>query len=1183
MNDTRAPIKIFVSSPSDVHPERGACLRVIARLNQRYKDLVTLEGVFWEEQFFPAHTDFQTWINKQTPPWACHLVVCILWSRIGSPLSDAWPRRPDGTRYESGTVAEFEMSRDLAIRDATPDLYMFLKRASLPGADTADALARTAEAKRVVEQFVHRWFHQPNPVEQPGSGPVHPFTAGLNPFTSADEFEEQFAAFLDWWLREKGWIDRRRTWDLSTQGLPYVGLAPFDMAHAPVFFGRGAERRNARRLLIEADAAGLPYLLISGGSGVGKSSLARAGLVADLCIDTPQEVWTHAIVLADADPIPALASALLAPGGALARSFADAHFGTPERLAAALAAPGIAATVFTGVLDAVASALAAERRWSAPPVSRLLLVIDQVEALADASASSQRALVALVTALAATRRVWVVATVRSDRQSALLTQAPPPPMAPLLTGLLQENRPAGAELKLSPPDEAALRDIIEAPAREAGLSFEDGEPAGSLADALCRAMAGHTDALPLMQELLRNMFATTREASWADYERLGRLEGAIAAAAKAAIDGLPPPVQAELGPLLLVLTGAVGADGSAVSRPARRSEFETSATRTALVSALLEARLLVVYGEGRVRVSHDALLRTWPRAQKLLAAAGDYIRLRERLRPHWEEWRSNKALLPPSPLLSEAAQSLPALEVEEDTAPLAKFVRASRDADKQARRRRTMVWSLVTVCLAIAVVKNDNSAQKAETQRVLAVEEKDRADKNAVDAEQQKNAATTAATRSERNFIAALNAVTTLVSDIAQGLRDRGLPTHTVGQILAMSDQALDELERVAPDDDRVRRLRLLALGETARTFLRAGALPEALDAGQKLLAFAQTLVNAAPEDSERKRDLAVGYSQLGDVWQAQNDVTRALAAYGAAKGIFAELAASDPGNPERLLDASIGASKIGDVLMGQRELIGAFGAYNESLKFAEQLSDSDPANPDWQRRRARAHRHMGDVLLELEGPALAHVQFQLSAKLTVHLAQAYPEQKDLQRDLSMLFRAFGRLATREERFDQALDFSRKGLEATKRLTLADPGDGVLQNDLANAHADVGDLLLLQPTRNLPAAISEFQESLKAAELGATAAPSNALWQRMLFVSLERLATSLAEAGPNEDACAMAKRLAEQAEIIADRFPNHRERDQFARIAAGRLDGACRPIVLPKPLNRADSRGNPRALGPGRR
>ena len=58
---------------------------------------------------------------------------------------------------------------------------------------------------------------------------------------------------------------------------PYVGLAPFGEADADRFFGRDAERKR-----IIANLQASRFTLLYARSGVGKSSLLRAGVVARL-------------------------------------------------------------------------------------------------------------------------------------------------------------------------------------------------------------------------------------------------------------------------------------------------------------------------------------------------------------------------------------------------------------------------------------------------------------------------------------------------------------------------------------------------------------------------------------------------------------------------------------------------------------------------------------------------------------------------------------------------------------------------------------------------------------------------------------------------------------------------------------------------------------------------------------
>ena len=69
------------------------------------------------------------------------------------------------------------------------------------------------------------------------------------------------------------------TWDIDTLGSPYPGLLHFTRKYAPVFFGREVE---VKEILERFHAPQGRFLIISGDSGVGKSSLVDAGLLPAL-------------------------------------------------------------------------------------------------------------------------------------------------------------------------------------------------------------------------------------------------------------------------------------------------------------------------------------------------------------------------------------------------------------------------------------------------------------------------------------------------------------------------------------------------------------------------------------------------------------------------------------------------------------------------------------------------------------------------------------------------------------------------------------------------------------------------------------------------------------------------------------------------------------------------------------
>src|SRR5260370_9852838 len=79
-------IRVFVSSPSDVRPERLIAERVVKRLAREFSYHFCLEAVLWEREPLLATHHFQDLI---VPPHETGIVVTGLWSRLGVPLPEA--------------------------------------------------------------------------------------------------------------------------------------------------------------------------------------------------------------------------------------------------------------------------------------------------------------------------------------------------------------------------------------------------------------------------------------------------------------------------------------------------------------------------------------------------------------------------------------------------------------------------------------------------------------------------------------------------------------------------------------------------------------------------------------------------------------------------------------------------------------------------------------------------------------------------------------------------------------------------------------------------------------------------------------------------------------------------------------------------------------------------------------
>ena len=101
-------MRIFVSSPGDVPVERDRAADVVARLQEEFVHYAVLEPFFWEDHPARATDTFQSQLPEAS---AMDIVVGILWARLGTPLP-LYMARPDGRRYESGTVYELETAAE---------------------------------------------------------------------------------------------------------------------------------------------------------------------------------------------------------------------------------------------------------------------------------------------------------------------------------------------------------------------------------------------------------------------------------------------------------------------------------------------------------------------------------------------------------------------------------------------------------------------------------------------------------------------------------------------------------------------------------------------------------------------------------------------------------------------------------------------------------------------------------------------------------------------------------------------------------------------------------------------------------------------------------------------------------------------------------------------------------------
>ena len=627
--------RLFVSSPGDADVERRRTENVVSRLNGEFAGLARIEAVRWETEYYQAHTTFQTQIPEAAE---CDIVVGILRWRLGAELPPAFPvRLPGDEPYPSGTAYEILSSVEKRRAGSTlPDIYVFRYTGSPPrlliGQSDEEKVRRGWAA---LQGFFARWFITPE---------GH-FVAALNDYSSEDQFETQLETLLRKWIAEKVSDGHIVPWP-PTKGSPFRNLDAFGAKHTPVFFGRAADIRKITDLLRDHASRSAHFLLLVGGSGAGKSSLARAGLIPRLTtpgVMPEVDAWRVSVMRPSdsADgPFAALAAALLQSESTLPSEeegrgpalpeIAEGDCETPAELAAMLKhADASAIKPILKALTTIGERMRTRERFDRAVRCDVVLLIDQFEELFSPSIPEavRDQFTSLLATLHGSGRVWLIVTLRDDLYGPALK-------IPAFKGLKE----IGASYDLAPPGAAELAEIVREPAKAAGLKFATDPATGERLDERLLREADRSDMLPLVQLALGRLWDSRETDAGVTvlpvtaYDRLGGLKGIVAEAGEAALKKAGQAAADRFAPLIRCLAeiapGRTGATSTLTIRAVTLAEATQDANDRRLVDELVAARLLTLAapalahgaGEGEanvlVRLTHQRVLTDWDRVRE---------------------------------------------------------------------------------------------------------------------------------------------------------------------------------------------------------------------------------------------------------------------------------------------------------------------------------------------------------------------------------------------------------------------------------------------------------------------------------------------------------------------------------------------------------------------------------------
>lgn len=448
---------------------------------------------------------------------------------------------------------------------------------------------------------------------------------------------------------------------------PFPGLDAFGPGQSRWFFGR---QKLTGDLLQVLDETGPGLVLVVGPSGAGKSSLLGAGLLAAIGegrLPVPgSEAWPRLMIT---------------PGAHPARTLSDAL--------ATAQAPDAAA--------------------------RTIIVVDQLEEIFTACDDEDER-TEFLDGLAASGG-YVIAGLRADFYERATGY-------PVLRAAMQSR-----QLVLGAMTAAEVRDAIALPTRSVGLTLDDGLVERLLRDLGVDETGGYeAGRLPLLAHALR---ATWQRRSGdrltvEGYEATGGIHGAIAKTAEDVYARLDETGQDTARRLFLSLV-RIG-DGEATTDTRRRVSTEslyaqlpdTDTTRTVL-AAYTDARLLTSGGQA-VEITHEALLRRWPRLREWIDEdhAGNLVRQSvEEAAAAWDhEGRDAGALYGGVRLAAARAWTTDPGHQRELSPPARDFLTASDHRRRRGvRRRNEIIAALTALVVALGFLTGFAFNQRTSAQQ----------------------------------------------------------------------------------------------------------------------------------------------------------------------------------------------------------------------------------------------------------------------------------------------------------------------------------------------------------------------------------------------------------------------------------------------------------------------------------
>lgn len=386
--------------------------------------------------------------------------------------------------------------------------------------------------------------------------------------------------------------------------------------------------------------------------------------------------------------------------------------------------------------------------------------------------------------------------------------------------------------------------------------------------------------------------------------------------------------------------------------------------------------------------------------------------------------------------------------------------------------------------------------------------------------------------RAKSNLEQAQNAIDQLINRVSvEGLSP--IP-QTEGLRRNLLETALDlcqKLQLANPDDPDLAWQTARAQRQAADLYQLLGQTQRAKDAYRQSAADFAALIETDPAPRNR-RELAVTWNNLGNLYAARGQVAAAIGALEESASLWEKLAAESLDENRLQQGRAAAQNNLGLARLAAGETEKAVAALQTALTIREKLAAAQPTNTDYPLELAATLSNLADIDRRRGERALAQERLRRALDTTQELA-ATPESRYIRASLA---NNLGATLIGNEESETAIAICREAVTGFEMLAEQYPGILQYQRGLADALSNLGGALMAhgewdEAERQLARSKSEFDQLI---------AKSGTMTNRLGMMSTLQRQTQLArEQERDQDAQELSLAAARLGESLVAEAPDN--------------------------------------------